>query len=322
VIHNETGSGYLLRFRTGQALRIADGEIGGPLNMMSDEADLAGGASVVEQDPPAPLLAADPAGPPTLSGGGDAGEAALRQELSAAFQGLGATATAADQFALTSALELIEQLPPGPERDLVLGSHEIVGQALESPAGHVEVAMRLIAEARSEGLTLQQLLDRQRAAWGQIEPFFQRGEWQGIGVGAADPRAVYSRAMIRMDEQAGRQIEIVPRDQRFGDRDFFEHVAAQHPTLYDMGIDLKHGWHGHALQDFVATSALQRAGAQIDSAAFRQVLGAIQQIGQVNALPYARRAIVGQLIWQAYYDSTTRPEFITAVLRKVLGYID
>ena len=32
--------------------------------------------------------------------------------------------------------------------------------------------------------------------------------------------------------------------------------------------------------------------------------------------------MIGQLIWQAHYDSYSRPEFITAVLRKVLGYID
>jgi hypothetical protein len=76
------------------------------------------------------------------------------------------------------------------------------------------------------------------------------------------------------------------------------------------------------MQDLVATEALARGGAQIDSPAFRSALGAIQTIGQRTAQYPARQAMVGQLIWQAYYDSNTRPEFITAVLRKVLGYID
>lgn len=182
--------------------------------------------------------------------------------------------------------------------------------------------MRLVAEAQREGLSLQQLLDQQRAAWRQIEPLLETGQWEGLGVNAPDPRAVYSRAMIRIDEQAGRAINIVPREQSFGDRSFFEQVASRRSTLYDMGIDLTHGWHGHPMQDLVATEALMRGGVQVDSPAFRRALGAIQTIGQTTAQYPARQAMIGQLIWQAYYDSYTRPEFITAVLRKVLGYID
>ena len=175
------------------------------------------------------------------------------------FSNIGATISIADQQALTEALNLIDQLPPGPEKDLVLRTHGIVGQGLGTPAGHVEVAMRLVAEAQREGVPLQQLLDEQRAAWQQIEPLLETGQWQGLGVNAADPRAVYSRAMIRMDQQAGRPIDIVPRDQSFGDQGFFENVASRNSTLYDMGIDLEHGWHGHAMQDFVATEALTLA---------------------------------------------------------------
>lgn len=323
AVNLETGSGYLIRFRTGETLQIINGEIGGPLKMLETESALTATeppVPSVQENLPAPMLTSG--APVSIGGGAGAGEAALRQELAVAFGNIGATMSVADQQALTEALNLIDQLPPGPERDLVLRTHGIVGQALGTPAGHVEVAMRLVAEAQREGLSLQQLLDQQRAAWQQIEPLFEAGQWQGLGVNAPDPRAVYSRAMIRMDVQAGRPIDIVPPDQSFGDRPFFENVASQHSTLYDMGISLEHGWHGHAMQDLVATEALARGGAQIDSPAFRSALGAIQTIGQRTAQYPARQAMIGQLIWQAYYDSNTRPEFITAVLRKVLGYID
>jgi hypothetical protein len=324
VMNVESGNGYLVRFKTGETLQITDGEIGGPLRLLDAGPALQGGAAGAPAAAvPAPLMLAPPAaGPLAVTGGASAGEAALRQELSTAFAGIGQTLGEADQQALAEALNLIDQLPPGPERDLVLGTQGIVGQGLGAVSGHVEVAMRLVAEAQREGLPLQQLLDRQRAAWQQIEPQLQAGQWQGLGVNSPDPRAVYSRAMLRLDQQAGRPVAVVPREASFGDRDFFESVASVHPTLYDMGIDLHHGWHGHALQDLVASQALLQAGAPVDSAAFRQVLGAIQTIGKATAQHPARQSMIGQMIWQAHYDSHTRPEFITAVLRRVLGYID
>jgi hypothetical protein len=324
-VNMETGNGYLIRFKTGETLQISNGEIGGPLKMLDAGSAFEAtdpSAVAIQQDVPAPMLTAGAPDPVAIGGGGGAGEAALRQELELAFRDIGRTISVADQQALVEALNLIDQLPPGPEKDLVLGSHAIVGQGLGTPAGHVEVAMRLVAEAQREGLSLQQLLDQQRAAWQQIEPQLEAGQWQGLGVNVADPRAVYSRSMIRIDQQSGRAIDIVPRDQSYGDRGFFENVASQRSTLYDMGIDLGHGWHGHAMQDLVATEALMRGGAPIDSPTFRQALGAIQTIGQANAQYPARQAMIGQLIWQAHYDSYSRPEFITAVLRRVLGYID
>lgn len=260
-------------------------------------------------------------------------QAALRARLREAFGELGQMSGAADAAKINDALAFIRAMPEGPDRTLLLQTHEIVARSLASPEQHAAVAMAMLAEAEREGLTLAQLIARQRQAAAEIEAL--GGAFQGLGVGSADPRAVYSRALIRLADREGLPVTVVPRGTDYGDTAFFEQVVARHPTLFDEGIDLVHGHHAHAFQDLVVTRGLREAGVEMNAFEFRQLLGRLQQAGQGGGrltgvgAPAIRQDQIGQLLWEAHYDTAAegaayigRPEYITAVLRKVLGYID
>jgi hypothetical protein len=225
-------------------------------------------------------------------------------------------------------------MPESADRTLLLETHEIVARSLASPEEHAAVAMEMVAQAQREGLTLSQLLAQQRQAATELAALGRN--FEGLGVGSADPRAIYSRAMIRMAEGEGLGISVIPRTASYGDAPFFEQVVGRHPTLFDEAIDLTHGWHAHAFQDAVVTQGLRRAGHDMDAYAFRQLLGRIQQAGQGSGriagtgAPAGRQDQLGQLLWEAYFDTASpegaayigRPEYITAMLRRTLGYID
>ncbi len=330
----EAGSGYIMNHASGEARSIVNGQLGGPLQSLGTGAEEAAEAAtpLMLQPAPAPLsLPPGVFGPQlpgaAVTGGAAAGEAAIEIELRQAFADIGMKVSADDRRLLADALGILPQLPPSAARDNVLALEPVVGAALAGAEGHVDAGMRILREAQREGLTLGQLIQQQRAAWAQLEPQLKSGAILGLGVGSADPRAVYSRAMIRLSQQAGHPTTVVPRTASHGDMSFLEGPVAQNPTLYDEAINaVQHGWHPHAVQDLVAGAALQRAGAPLDAFGFRQALGEIQQIGQMlppgPGLDAIRMRQLGHLIWQAHYDAYDRPEFITQTLRKVLGYID
>lgn len=260
--------------------------------------------------------------------------AALRADLRLAFGELDAMTGTADAAKIADALTFIRALPESTDRTLLLRTHEIVARSLASPEEHAAVAMEIVAQAQREGLTLSQLLAQQRQAATELATLGDN--FQGLGVGSTDPRAVYSRALIRMAEQDGLEVSVIPRTASYGDAPFFEQVVGRHPTLFDEAIDLTHGWHSHAFQDAVVTRGLRQSGLEMDAYAFRQLFGSIQQAGQSSGrltgvgAPIARQDQLGQLLWEAYFDTASpgsaayigRPEYITAMLRKTLGYID
>jgi hypothetical protein len=261
--------------------------------------------------------------------------AALRAELRQAFGELDAMAgSTGDVAKIGDALTFIRAMPESADRTLLLETHEIVARSLASPEEHAAVAMEMVAQAQREGLTLSQLLAQQRQAAAELTALGR--EFKGLGVGSPDPRAIYSRALIRMAEQEGLGVSVIPRTASYGDEPFFTQVVGRHPTLFDEAIDLGHGMHAHAFQDAVVTQGLRRAGHEMDAYAFRQLLGRIQQAGQSGGrmtgvgAPAARQDQLGQLLWEAYFDTASpagaayigRPEYITAMLRKTLGYID